>query len=33
MPGVFGVEVEPELAEATKEAIVQQGDAPPAGSP
>jgi hypothetical protein len=31
VPGLVGVEVEPELAEVAKEAIVQQRDAPPAG--
>ena len=31
MPGLVGVEVEPEGAELAEEAIVQQGDAPPAG--
>jgi hypothetical protein len=31
VPGLVGVEVKPELAEVAKEAIVEQGDAPPAG--
>ena len=31
VPGLVGVDVEPELVEMAEEVVVQQGDTPPAG--